>query len=553
MKFDVRKIRKLAKENFEKAWVETSKEVPVSGGKLPDGKGKQHPVQELVQKSRSVLLAMGFDEVENQLMVSEEDVYKQYGPEAPVILDRVYYLAGLPRPDIGLGDEKVGLIKRINDIDIEEFKKILREYREGLIDGDDLLEVMVNRLGIKTNTAIEILNLFPEFKNITPVPSKVTLRAHMTAGWFPTIEAIMQTEKVCRTSDSSKESMSRTPRRDTRTPFATESQTRVNGQCPLKMFSVGLRFRREQKVSPTHLRAHYGASCVIAGEDVSLDTGMEMSKAILEKMGFTDIKFVKKKATSNYYANDMEYEIFSDKIEIADCGMYSPIALANYNIDVPAFNLGFGLERMLMVKGSVKDVRELMYPQFYGKLELTDEDIANHIDMIRTPNTKDGQDLVKAIVACGLKNADEKSPCSFRAYEGQMRNHKVLVNLVEREESTKLLGPAALNEAYVYRGSIYGVPPNAEKLSAELVEAKDKGVNCRLGFLDAAANLFAAEVEAAISRGESEGFIQVKMAKTPADVNISVGEMARRYISSKNKKIAIKGPIFTAVEYKIVK
>ena len=39
----------------------------------------------------------------------------------------------------------------------------------------------------------------------------------------------------------------------------------------------------------------------------------------------------------------------------------------------------------------------------------------------------------------------------------------------------------------------------------------------------------------------------VKMAKTPADVNIFIGDSARAYITSKNKKIQIKGPIFISV------
>jgi len=103
--------------------------------------GKQHPIHELIQKVRKIFLELGFDEVENPVFIQEEDVYKQYGKEAPVILDRVFYLGGLPRPDIGLSNEEILKIKSINpNINIDKFKKILRSYREGAIEGDNMLE-----------------------------------------------------------------------------------------------------------------------------------------------------------------------------------------------------------------------------------------------------------------------------------------------------------------------------------------------------------------------------------------------------------------------------
>ncbi|HIE33579.1 MAG TPA: O-phosphoserine--tRNA ligase, partial [Candidatus Altiarchaeales archaeon] len=70
-------------------------------------KGRSHLVQDLMQEIRNVFLDLGFDEIENQIFIPEDDVYKQYGSEAPVVLDRCYYLAGLPRPDIGLSREKI--------------------------------------------------------------------------------------------------------------------------------------------------------------------------------------------------------------------------------------------------------------------------------------------------------------------------------------------------------------------------------------------------------------------------------------------------------------
>lgn len=162
MKFDTKDIKARAKENFEKTWLETEKLLPKTCGKdFASGRGRPHALHELAAEARGILLSSGFDEVENSIFVPEEEVYWQYGPEAPVILDRCYYLAGLPRPDIGLSNEKIEKIRSINErVDIEKLKEIFRQYREGAIEGDNLFEDMVSRLGINTEDAARIVEVF---------------------------------------------------------------------------------------------------------------------------------------------------------------------------------------------------------------------------------------------------------------------------------------------------------------------------------------------------------------------------------------------------------
>lgn len=479
------------------------------------GKGSTHPVQNLVQTVRATFAELGFDEIENQVFLPEDDIYLQYGAEAPVILDRVYYLAGLPRPDIGLSGDKILKIKEITPkLETEALKQILRDYREGAIEGDDLLETMVDRLNIKTEQAAQIVDLFHEFKNLKPVAEKMTLRSHMTGAWFPTIKALKGARSL-----------------------------------PMKLFSVGMRFRREQKLDATHLRAHYGGSMVIVNKKVSLEEGKKITEEILNKLDFGDIRFEKKKATSNYYASGTEYEVFSGDIEVADIGLYHPDSLKKYGIDYEVFNLGFGLERILMVKNNLSDVRELLYPQFYASVELTDAEIAAQVSIQTKPKTEDGLKLAAIISETALKHADTKSPCTFPAYEGSFGGKEVEVNIVEREDNTKLLGPAALNEIYVFEGALYGLPKDTTKLKKEVDDVKEKGVKLDFTFLDAISNYFALQIEDALESGEKEGFFQVKMAKGPADVNIKISEHARRYIESKNNVISIKGPVFMAVEF----
>ena len=476
-------------------------------------KGRSHLVQDLMQEIRNVFLDLGFDEIENQIFIPEDDVYKQYGSEAPVVLDRCYYLAGLPRPDIGLSREKIEEIHGIiGNFDVDEFKRILRGYREGAIEGDDLTEEMVNKLCIGMNDAIRIIDLFSEFREIKPVPSRVTLRSHMTAAWFITLQAMQDVYDL-----------------------------------PLKLFSIGLRFRREQQVDASHLRAHYGASCVLMDNKLDIEEGKRLSKEILEKIGFRSVKFVKKSATSNYYEEGLEFEIFADGIEIADCGMYSKRSLSNYDIRYPVFNIGFGLERILMIRTDKKDVREILYPQFYKVTELSDSEIARQIYIEKLPETGAGKKLACRISEIAIENSEKGSPCEFLVYSGDFLGKKIRVYLVEEESGTKLLGPAALNDIYVYDGNIYGIPKNPERLSKKLSEVKRRGVSANFSYIEAISNLFAFEVEKFIESNEKERVIKIRMAKTPADINISVGKTARRTINSQNKEIFIKGPIFTSL------
>jgi len=493
--------------------------------------GRPHMVHELIEKVRKIFLMYNFDEVENPIFIPEEDIYKQYGKEGAVILDRVFYVGGLPRPDIGLSDKEISKIKEILGeekflrFDIEKLKRIFRNYREGKIEGDNMIEEMSKILKISSHDAINIIDLFSAFKNIEPLCSKITLRSHMTAGWFLTLESMIEKEEL-----------------------------------PLKLFSIGLRFRREQKIDATHLRAHYGASFIIADKiKISdklrfLEEGMKISEKILNEIGFTNIKFIKKETTSNYYEEGFEYEIFSNNIEIADCGMYSRTSLKNYNIpdDIYVFNAGFGLERILMVKNNINDVRKVLYPQFYEDIKLSDEEIAKSLEMIYVPETEEGKDIAKKIYEVAKMHAYEKSPCKFLCFDGNLMNKNVKAFVFEDEENKNLLGPAALNKIYVYEGNIYGIPDDAEKFGDEGKRIKEKGVKANIDFLYAISNYFARTIEEKIKEGANGKFyFEVKMAKNPSDINIKIKEKARRFMNTENKRIILKGPVFTGIEVEI--
>ena len=56
---------------------------------------------------RQAYLNLGFNEAVNPVFIEEDHIYKQFGPEAPAVLDRCFYTAGLPRPDIVIGMDKI--------------------------------------------------------------------------------------------------------------------------------------------------------------------------------------------------------------------------------------------------------------------------------------------------------------------------------------------------------------------------------------------------------------------------------------------------------------
>ena len=497
--FDTGEIKSKAKSNFTDAWIATAKLIPTGTEISLKGKGKPHLVRELIQKSRQILLNLGFDEVENLTMLPDSDVVKQYGPEARVILDRAFYLAELPRPDIGLSAKRIAEIKKIaEEMDIEKLQTILRNYKKGEIEADNLIEELIAGLGITDYQATELLDkVFPELKELKPVPSDKTLRSHMTATWFHTLAALQD-----------------------------------KAGFPVALFSVGPRYRNEQREDARHLRVHHSASIVVMDPEMSLDAGRAITRDIMQQYGFSDIKFETKIATSKYYAPGQEQEVFvkhkSTWLEIADIGMYSPVALANFDIKYPVFNAGFGIERLGMLIYEVDDVRKLAYPQF-SIVEYSDEEIAKSITYIASPQTARGQEIARAIEETARKHKDEIAPCEFLAW----KDKSIEVKVIETEAGKRLIGPAGFNEICVANGAIY----------SDIVPS---GIHTGINYMRA----IAMGAAAAIETSTDNLTYQVKGVKHLSDLNLQIPEAVRQHIEGQQKKIKVGGAVFVAIEVK---
>ena len=517
MPFDIEKIKREAKANYEKAWLETRDLLKLSGNLFQlQQKGQSHPIQEFISEARTKIIALGFEELILPMFVEEEDIYRQYGPEAALILDRLFYVAGLPRPDIGISNEKIEQIKAIIPAfeKVDELKSIFRDYKKGEIEADDLIEVFIEKLNIEESHASEIIDkIFPELKKLKPIPTKTTLRSHTTALWFKVLSELSKKKKL-----------------------------------PLQYFTICPKFRREQKIDATHLYDSNTLSLVIMADEISLEDCQKIAARICEQLGFENSRSEIKKATSKYYAPQTEFEIFVEHpktkewIEIGDGGFYSPVSLAQYNIAFPVFNIGFGVERICMIKTEIEDIRKLVYPYFYEDISFSDEEIAKGIKYKYIPLTETGIKIRDAILEAALNNKDKDSPLEIKVWEGMFNQKKLEVHIWERDEGVKLLGPAALNKIWVHEGNILGLPPEKK------IEG---GIDTGKNYLEGVASEIAYNIEVLIEQGKNEYEFRVKMCYRASEVNLEVEDIILEYIHSKQNKIDIRGPVFLGFSYRI--
>lgn len=491
--------------------------------------GRVHPVFETVHRLREAYLRLGFEEVMNPVIVEERDIYRQFGKEALVVLDRCFYLAGLPHPNIGISDEKIAemrdiLEKDLTEDDVEIVRRIFHAYKKGEVEGDDLVYEIASKINVPDYRVVSMLDtVFPEFKELKPEPTRETLRSHMTSGWFITLRSLIEKHPL-----------------------------------PINLFSVDRCFRREQREDATRLKTYFSASCVMLDEEVTIDDGKMISEALLRQFGFSDFRFRLDEKRSKYYIPDTQIEVFAHHpellgsstkyadgwVEIATFGIYSPIALANYDIPYTVMNLGLGVERLAMILYGATDLRELTFPQFYADIKLSDFDIARMIRVRSVPLSREGEKLVDAIVGVCIDKGNEESPCEYPAWEGNFfgKTKTVKVVVVEPEENTRLCGPAFMNEIIVHDGNIYGIPriDRWKKIF-------DEGVSTGIRFIDAFAAQAAAQIEQATLAGEEECEVRIRIVKTHGDINIEIDPVAMNFLTGRKKKIDLRGPVFTTV------
>ena len=534
MKFDPGKTRELSRQDFDSAWRKSTELIKRPGlneqyPRTTMGYGKPHPVYDTIYRLREAYMRMGFDEIMNPLIVDEKDVHKQFGHEALAVLDRCFYLAGLPRPNVGISDRKVKNIQTIlgpvDDQDIELIRSILHRYKRGEIEGDDLIHEVSKGLNVSDSKVGEMIDqVFPEFKELAPEPTTRTLRSHMTSGWFISLASMAERQKP-----------------------------------PLKLFSIDRCFRREQQEDPSRLITYHSASCVIMDENINADIGKAVAEGLLSQFGFEKFKFVPDEKRSKYYIPDTQTEVFayhpelensstkySDGwIEIATFGIYSPTALCMYDIPYPVMNLGLGVERIAMILHNGNDVRSLSYPHMsqYSSWKMKDSEIAKLIYVDKVPLTPEGEQILHSLVHTCQEHGEAQSPCKFQVWEGSIDDKRVAVYVTEPEDNTKLCGPAAFNEIVVFENDILGLPR-----SKKWARAFENNASCTgIRFIDAFAAKAVRDIEEAVENGDGEVETRVRIVKVPSEINIRIDSLVHRYITGIKKRIDIRGPVFITV------
>jgi O-phosphoseryl-tRNA synthetase len=544
MRFNPEEWKRKSHENFEEAWHEGPSVVTPPGHAatypcLSFKRAQAHPIFATINRLRETYLSLGFDEAENPVIIEEKDIYRQFGPEAMAVLDRVFYLGGLPRPNVGIARKQLDEINEIlmshrsplvhgDAVPVaqahhhehyqpmtketeEHLRETLHAYKKSEIDGDELTFELSKVLGVDDALVVHILDaVFPEFRALVPESSRSTLRSHMTSGWFMTLSAIWEKTAL-----------------------------------PIRLFSVDRCFRREQAEGPTRLMTYHSASCIIAGENVTIEDGKAVSEALLSAFGYTDFRFQPDEKRSKYYMPDSQTEVYARHpvhgwVEVATFGMYSPSALAEYGIGVPVMNLGLGVERLAMIAYNSNDVRQLCFPQFFPR-PITDREIARAVHVREEPVSPEGKQLAAAILRVATANGAAAGPCSFDAWEGTLGGVAIKVAVEEPESNAKLCGPACANEIFVHEGSILGVP-DVEKWK----QVRTEGISTGISYMSAVAALAAARIEEAARCGKST-IVQVKMAKLPSDINLKIEEFAMRAVTDNNKKVDVRGPVFLSV------
>jgi O-phosphoseryl-tRNA synthetase len=521
MRFNPEDWKQKSHENFEGAWHEgPSVLTPALHAETYPcrvyKRAQAHPIFATINRLRETYLSLGFDEAENPVIIDEKDIYRQFGPEAMAVLDRVFYLGGLPRPNVGIARDRLDKInailgKTMASATEEKLRETLHAYKKSEIEGDDLTFEISKVLETDDGVVVHILDeVFPEFRELAPESSRSTLRSHMTSGWFMTLGSIWEKSPM-----------------------------------PLRLFSVDRCFRREQAEGPTRLMTYHSASCIVAGEDVNLDEGKAVSEALLSAFGYTDFRFQPDEKRSKYYMPDSETEVYARHpvhgwVEVATFGMYSPSALAEYGIGVPVMNLGLGVERLAMIAYNANDVRQLCFPQFFPR-PLSDREITRAVHLREEPVSAEGKMLAGAIAKVAAANGTSPGPCSFDAWEGSLGGASVKVVVEEPESNAKLCGPACANEIFAHEGSVLGVP-DTEKWK----QVRTEGVPTGISYLSAVSALAAARIEEAARCGKG-ATVQVKMAKLPSDINLKIDEYAMRFITDNKKKVDVRGPVFLSV------
>ncbi|MFO8110627.1 MAG: phenylalanine--tRNA ligase subunit alpha [Thermoplasmata archaeon] len=143
----------------------------------------------------------------------------------------------------------------------------------------------------------------------------------------------------------------------THTTSTTIRALSENPDAPQKFFSVDRNFRSEATDS-THLSEFIQIEGVVMEEDANMNMLIGLLKEFYGKMGFDDVKV----RPSYFPFTEPSLEVFAkygdDYLEMGGAGIFREEVTAPHGIEAPVLAWGLGLERLVMLRLGIKDIRE---------------------------------------------------------------------------------------------------------------------------------------------------------------------------------------------------
>ncbi len=131
---------------------------------------------------------------------------------------------------------------------------------------------------------------------------------------------------------------------------------------PEKIFCIGKVFRNET-IDYKHLPEFIQIEGIVAAEDVTFRNLLGYLKEFYKRMGFNKIRF--RPAYFPYTEMSVEPEVYFEEhgewIELGGAGMFRPEVTRPLGVSVPVLAWGLGLERLVMLKTGLNDIRNFYY------------------------------------------------------------------------------------------------------------------------------------------------------------------------------------------------
>jgi len=133
---------------------------------------------------------------------------------------------------------------------------------------------------------------------------------------------------------------------------------------PCKVFSVGKVFRREA-IDNKHLPEFHQIEGIVMEEGASFRMLIGLIKEFYSRMGFPEVRF--RPSYFPYTEPSLEVEVrFNNKwMELGGAGIFRPEVTAPFGIKHPVLAWGLGLERLVMKRYAISDMRQM----YLGDLE----------------------------------------------------------------------------------------------------------------------------------------------------------------------------------------